>query len=131
MNGSHEVPFMWLPRSFSRPLWLEADLQELTGHSASELKPPEDSLSRPYWDPKVLLLKPCKSRSSIPMGGRLREFTNGWMDIPQDPFALNTIQGHLLLFNQKSPLMTPTNKHKAKFQDQGKHDDLRGQITVI
>ena len=53
--------------------------------------------------PKALLPRPCEGKSSVPVGGRIREFAKEWMDITQDPFVLGTIQGHLLQFNQKPP----------------------------
>ena len=114
MDGSSETPVMWLPRPFSRPPQLEADLLGLTCYSADRLKLQEDGLPRPYWDQKALLPRPCESRSSIPMEGRLREFANEQMGITQDSFMLGTIQGHLLQFNQKLPLVKPTCKCEVK-----------------
>ena len=92
----------------------EVNLLVLTDHYASRLKLPEDSLPRPYWDPKALLARPCERRSSISMGGRLREFVTDWGGITQEPFMLGTIKGHLLQFSQKPPLVKPTHKCEVK-----------------
>ena len=50
------------------------------------------------------------------MGERLREFANKWMGITQDLFTLGKIQGHLLQFSQKSPLVKATQKCEVKIQ---------------
>ena len=113
-DGLLEVPIMWLPRPFSRPPQLEVALFGLAGYSASRLKLPADGLPRPYWDPTGLLPRPCKSRSLIPMGGRLGSFPNEWMGITYNPFMLGTIQGYLLQFNNKSPLVKPIFKCEVK-----------------
>ena len=44
------------------------------------------------------------------MEGRLSEFEDEWMHITQDPFVLGIIQGHLLHFNHKFPIVKPTHK---------------------
>ena len=103
MNGSPKVPLTWLLRPLDGSPQTEVGLAGLTGHFSSRLKPPEDSLPRPYQDSKALLPRPCESRSSVPMVVRLREFAHKWMGITQDPFVLGTIQGHLLQFSQKPP----------------------------
>ena len=41
-------------------------------------------------------------------------FANEWMGITQDPFVLLTIQGHMLQFNQKLPLVKPTHNCEVK-----------------
>ena len=114
MDDLAKVPYTQLPRPFSEPLQLESHRLGLTGFSVSRLKPPEDSLPRPYWDPEALPPRPCKSRSLISIGGRMREFAKEWICITQDPFMLGTIQGHLLKFNQKPPLIKSTNKCEVK-----------------
>ena len=98
-HGHVRVPVSWLPILFSGPLQLETHLSGLTGHSPGRLKLPEDSLPRPYWDPKTLLPRPYECGSSIPVGGRLMEFANEWMGIMQDSSVLCLIEGHLLKFN--------------------------------
>ena len=104
------LPEVWLtqlPRPFSRPPQLEMDLSEVIGHYVSRLEPPEDGLPRPHQNPNVLLPIPCKSRSSIPMAGETEEVCK-WMDwYNPRPFMLASIQGHLLHFNQKPPLVKP------------------------
>ena len=82
----------------------------LTGHSVSRQKPPEDGHPIPYRDPKSLLPRPCESRSSIPMGGRLRKFADECIGIIHDPFMFSTIQWHLLQFNHKPTLVKPNHK---------------------
>ena len=53
-------------------------------------------------------------RSSFPLGGRLREFTDEWMGISKDLFVFGTVQRYLLEFNQKSPLVKPIHKFEVK-----------------
>ena len=80
-DGPVKTPATQLPRPFSGPPLPEMHLLGMTGHSAGRLKLPEDGIQRPCQDPKALLARPCKSQSSIPMGGRLREFVKEWMGI--------------------------------------------------
>ena len=101
MDSLPKVPITQLPISFSRPPQLEAHLSGSSGYSDERLKLPEHGIPRPYWDPKVLLPRKCESRSLILMGGRLREFAKEWMGITHNPIMFDTIQGHLLQFNQK------------------------------
>ena len=102
-DGLAKAPAGQLSRPFSGLLLPEVHLSGLSGHSTGRSKAPKDSLPRSYRDPKSLLPRPCKSRSSIPVGERLREFTKEWMGITQAPFVLGTIQEHLLHFNQNPP----------------------------
>ena len=70
-----------LSRPLEGPLLSGAGLLGLTGCSISRQKLLNHGLSRPlHWDPKIQLPRPCRSKSSIPMGGRLRELVdNGWV----------------------------------------------------
>ena len=107
-GGAKEKPSETSCSMKKRMSLLVYGLSGLAACSASRLKLSKDGLPRPYWDPKTLLPRPCVSRSSIPIGGRLREFAHKWMGITQDPFVLGTIQGYLLQFNQKPTLVKPT-----------------------
>ena len=74
----------------------------LTGYSEGRLKPPEDGLPIPYWDPEGLP-KPCKSRSSILVRERLEgcEKSGGYNPEPlhfgHNTRASATIQSEALL----------------------------------
>ena len=103
MDVLSKVPLTLLPRPLDGPPWLELGLSGQTGCFAGWLKPPEDSLPRPYQDPYAMLPIQCGSRSLITMGGRLREISDEWMGITQNPFLLGTIEGNLLQLNQKPP----------------------------
>ena len=54
------------------------------------------------------------NRSLFPMGAKLREIADELIGITQDPFMLGTIQGHLLQFNHKPPIVKPTCKWEVK-----------------
>ena len=116
MDGSPEAPITWLQRPFSGPPQPEAGLSGLTGHSASRLKLPEGGLPRPYGDPKKLFLRPCESRGLNSHGretGGFYKWMNGYNPRPLCD-GQNKKQGHLLQFNQKSPLVKPTHKCEVK-----------------
>ena len=48
------------------------------------------------------------------MGGRLKKFVDEWVGKIQDPFVLGMVQGQLLQFSCKPPLVKPTYKCKVK-----------------
>ena len=58
-----------LPRPLDGPPLLEEGFRGLTDCSISRMNPPKDGLPRPsYQAPKSLLPRPCRSKSSIPVG---------------------------------------------------------------
>ena len=113
--GSPVVLLTQLPWPLYGSPQSEMDLLGLTNYSVGRQKLPKDGLPRPsYRDPKCLLPRPCKTKTSFSMEGRLKKFADKLMGIIQDPFMLDTIQGHLLQFNQKLPVVKPTHKCKIK-----------------
>ena len=101
-------PGGWLPRPLDRYFQLDAGLSGLTGCSIGRQRPQKESLPRPsYWDPRNLLPRPYKSRSSFPRGERLREFPDKWMGIIRPLHVGHSVEVPVAI-QLEAPLVKPT-----------------------
>ena len=65
-----------------------------------------------------------------PVGGRLANFTQEWSAITNDPFVLGTVQGHLIQFQRKPPLVRPSPKSEVVVT-KAQQGAMQGAITDL
>ena len=81
----------WLPRPLDRLPPSEVGPSGLTGCSLSWKNTKRWPSKSIYQDTKMLLSRQCGSRSTVPVGERLKKLIDEWVSITQEPFMLGTL----------------------------------------
>ena len=89
--------------------------------------PKSDSVNNDNWEWEMIR---AKSLDQEKVGGHLVAHSEAWNCVTRDTFVLGSVQGHLIQFNHKPPLVHPMEKCEVQVP-KGQQQEMNRQIQTL
>ena len=130
VHSQHSKPcFGSMDQRSPQPLEGRREVTTVRGQSQSmrfEL-PTSNSVNEDSWEREMIR---AKSLDQEKVGGRLAAHSEAWNRVTRDNFVLGSVQGHLIQFNRKPPLVRPTEKCEVQVP-KGQQQEMNRQIQTL